>query len=186
MENKINKKSLIQKFWYLCLILIIFQFLMEVFWGLELLIYDVNTSFLMLLLVLMLLLLPIFFLDYNKNKIDKKTYLVFATIVAVFILLQYVFCFSSSKYFYFNSPYKDSNRVLVVEESSLWTSGDDYFYERKYMIFIKRINAHISYKTRPFSTGTANIKWLNENSVQVDYIYNTKGNYKTEIIKFDE
>lgn len=126
MKSNINKKSVIKKLWYLCLILIVVQFLIEVFLGLELLIYDFNTSFIRLLLVLMLLLLPVFFLDYDKNKVNKKTYLVFTIIITVFILLQYGVCFSSSKYFYFNSPYKNSNRVLVVEENSLLTSGDCY------------------------------------------------------------
>ncbi|WP_297430463.1 hypothetical protein [Clostridium sp.] len=186
MIKIIDKKLIVRRIWYICLVLIIVQFLVEVFLGLEILTYDINASIITLVLVLIALLLPTYFFDYSKNKVEKKTYLVFTIIVVMFILLLYMAVFSSSKYFYFNSPYEDSKRVLVIEEKSRWTSGQSYFYERKYGIFIKRINGQINYKVGPFSTGTATIKWIDENKVQLDYIYNTKGIQKTEIIKFDE
>lgn len=60
------------------------------------------------------------------------------------------------------------------------------FYERKNIIFINLINQSINYDGTPFSHEEATIKWLDENNVQVDYINNSRGNHKTEIIKFDE
>ncbi len=185
MGNKVNGKAIFKKIWCLCLILIIIQIVLQVFLGLEILIYDINASIIMLILVLIVLILPTYFFDYNKNKVDKKTYLIFTTIVVMIILFHYVFYFSSDKYFYFNSPYENSKRVLIIDETSFLFSGKGYFYERKNIIFIKRINQSINYDGNPFSNGEATIKWLDENSIQVDYINNSVGHHNIEIVKLD-
>ena len=185
MGNKVNGKSMVKKIWYLCLILIVVQFLLAVFFGLEILINDINAKIIMLVLVLIVLILPTYFFDYNKNKVDKKIYLVFTIIAVMIILFYYLFCFSSDKYFYFNSPYENSKRVLIVDETSFLFSGEGYFYERKNIIFIKRIDQSINYDGNPFSNGEATIKWLDENSIQVDYINNSVGHHNIEIVKFN-
>jgi hypothetical protein len=96
-----------------------------------------------------------------------------------------MFIFSSDKYYYFYSPYENSKRVLVVNETSILGSGTGYFYERKNIIFIKRINQSIIYDGTPFSNGEATIKCLDENSVQVDYINNSVGHHNIETVKFN-
>lgn len=183
--KRINGKSRVKRVWYLCLILIAVQFLLAAFFGLEILIYDINAKFITLVLVLIALILPACFFDYNKNKVDKKTYLVFTIIAVIIILFYYLFCFSSDKYFYFNSPYENSKRVLIVDETSILGSGTGYFYERKNIFFIKSINQSILYDGTPFSNGEATIKWLDESAVRIDYINNSVGHHNIEIVKFN-
>ncbi|WP_162138961.1 hypothetical protein [Clostridium saccharoperbutylacetonicum] len=132
------------------------------------------------------LLLPICFFDYNKNKVSKKTLIVFNIIIAMFILFLYAICFPSSKYFYFKSPYENNKRVLIVNETYFLGSGTGYFYERKNIIFIKCMNQSINYDSTPFSNREVKVKWLDEKNVQIDYINNSVGHHETELIKFDE
>lgn len=159
--------------------------MIERFLGLKLLVFDIDANFIKLLLALIFLFLLVFFIDYKKYKIRKIIFIVLAIIFALYISLMYLFCFCHS-YFSYYSPYENSKRELVVEETTFLGSGKSCFYERKYIIFIKKIHGEISYDVAPiFSSERATIKWLDENSVQVDYINNSMGHRNTEIVKFN-
>ncbi|MBU3090927.1 hypothetical protein KPL35_02400 [Clostridium sp. CF011] len=105
----------------------------------------------------------------------------------MFIIFLYMLIFSTNKYFYFQTPYKNSGKTLVAEETTCLMSGSSNFYEQKYVIFIKPLNESISTDdvVRPFSNDQYKIEWLDENRVQIDYIYNPRGIQKSDIISFN-
>ena len=187
MENKIKSKSKVKMVWSISLIILILQFLIEHFWGLQLLILSLNANFIRLILIFNLLVSPIYFFNYNKYKLLKKIYGILSVICSIFIIYLYMFMLSGNKYFYFQTPYKSNSRNLIVEETSWLLSGDSNFYERKYGLFIKSLNQSISTDDgfRPFSTDQYEIKWLDENRVQVDYEYGSMNIWKTDIISFN-
>lgn len=183
MENDIDTKLEVKMIWKLFSILLIFQVVIEKTWGLKLLILGINANFIKLILFLILLLSPIYFFDYDKDMEIKKIYRVISIISVIPILLLYTLTLSGDKYFYFKAPYEHSYRELIVEETAVSSN----FYERKYIIFIKPIDGGILTDNgyRPFSTDTAEVKWLDENSVKLDYAFSSRGIYKTEIIRFN-
>ncbi|WAG69692.1 hypothetical protein [Clostridium sp. CF011] len=187
MENKIKIKSKFKMVWSLSLVLLILQFLIEHFWGLQLLILGLNANFIRLILSLNLLVSPIYFFNYNKYKLLKKIYGILSVICSIFIIFLYMLIFSTNKYFYFQTPYKNSGKTLVAEETTCLMSGSSNFYEQKYVIFIKPLNESISTDdvVRPFSNDQYKIEWLDENRVQIDYIYNPRGIQKSDIISFN-
>ncbi|WP_297430705.1 hypothetical protein [Clostridium sp.] len=185
-EASANKKSIIKIIWVVSLLFLIIQILIEGFLGLKLLIFSIDANLIKLVLVLFLLLSPIFLFNYKRFKAIKVIYIVLAIIFAIYASFMYLFCFSADICFYSYSPYENSKRELVVEETSFLMGGSGYFYERKYIIFMKQIHGTISYESPPsFTRGEATIKWLDENTVQVDYINNSKSHHDTEIVKFD-
>jgi len=186
MKNEMNIKSKVKRFWILSLIFITIQILIEKVWRLKLLILGVNGNGIKLVLLLILLISPICFFNYNENMGVKKTYRVISIMCVLPILFVYMFLFAGDKYFYFTSPYEHSKRVLIAEESAILFSGSSSFYERKYVIFIKPINGYITTDDgfRPFSCDAFTLKWLDENSVQLDYSYGSNFITKTEIIRF--
>lgn len=180
-----NKKSMLKKIWIICLIFIIIQILIEKFFQLKLLIMAIPANSINLILILILLLLPNCFLNNDKHNLIKKLYKVISIILVVPILLVYILILSIDKNFYFTSPYELNKRVLIVEETDFSMGVKSSFYERKYGIFIKPIGEDIITDKRPFSSNTATIKWIDENSVQLDHIYNSNDTSKTYIIKFN-
>ncbi|WP_238899983.1 hypothetical protein [Clostridium sp. YIM B02500] len=185
MDNcvNVNRKSIIKIIWTVSLVFLIIQVWIEKFLGLKLLLFSIDANFIKLLIILFLLLSPIISFNYKKHKVIKIIYLVLAVICSIYISIIYLFAFSSDVCFYSRSPY-DSKRELVIEETSFLMGGAGYFYERKYIIFMKQIHGTITYEVPPsFSRGEATIKWLDENTVQVDYINNSSGHHDIEIVK---
>lgn len=185
-EANSNEKSIIKIIWIISLLVLIIQVLIERFLNLKLLVFSVDANLIKLLLILFLFFSPIFFLNFNKFKMRKIIYIIFVIIFTIYSSFIYMVCYSADAYYYSDSPYENSNRELIVEESSVLGSGEGHFYERKYMIFIKKLDGGIVYNFEPyFSDGTSTIKWLDENRVQVDYINNRIGHHATEIVVFN-
>lgn len=187
MKNKINGKSKLKMIWNLSLIFLIIQISIEKIWGLYLLIFGMNANLIKLIFFIIVLLLPICFFNYNKNRVIKMIYVFLSVMLVVINLFNYLFFLSEAKYFYFYSPYEHINRVLIAEEKAFLLAGNISFYERKYGIFIKPLNKYIRTDDgyRPFSNNAVTLKWLDENSVQLDYKFGSEGITKTEIIRFN-
>ena len=183
MKTEINSKLEVKMIWSFFSILLLFQVVIEKTLGVKLFILGINANFIKLILFLILLLSPIYFFDYEKDMEMKKIYRVISIMSVIPMLLLYALTLSGDKCFYFKAPYEHSYRELIVEE----TAGSSSFYERKYIIFIKPIDGYILTDNgyRPFSTDTAEVKWLDENSVKLDYAFSSRGGYKTEIIRFN-
>lgn len=178
-----NKKSLIiKKIWIISLVLLVLQWSIENFMGLELLIFGLNSNVVRAVLAIILLLTPIYIIGSKKNKILTGVYSIFAVIAIVTMVIYGVFSMED-KYYYLHSA--DNKRTLVVEEISVLSYGQSNFYEKKYGIFIKSLNNVITTDNgyRPFSNKEYKVNWVDENTLQIDYDYDSKGVWKSEIIK---
>ena len=124
-------------------------------------------------------------LNHNTKKILK--YIInFLTVVFILLLLfKNLMLNSSKRYFYFESPNK--SHTLVIEEDSFLLGGWSNFYERKGLIFIKSLHQEITTDDgyKPFSCNDYELKWLDNNSVEIIYGFGSMNAYNKEIIKFD-
>ena len=175
-------KKILKYAWVGVVILLMVQVFIERYFHLKLIIFKLNSVFISLLLIISIIVLPMFIFHYNKYKIIKIIYNIIGSILIVFMCFIYLFACSGNKYFQFKSPYDD--KVLVVEETSFLLFGGSNFYQKKYIIFMESIGGSISTDDgyRPFSHNQYNIKWVDENTVEINYDFGSGGIWEKEVI----
>jgi len=161
-------------------------FILNEKFDLYIMIFGVNQWIINLLVdVLIIITIDKLILNYNTKKILKYIINFLAVICIVLLLFINLMVNSSKSYFYFKSP--DKSHTLVVEEDSFLLSGWSNFYERKGLIFIKSLKKQIFTDDgyTPFSCNDYELKWLDNNSVEIIYGFGSMSIYKKELIRFD-
>lgn len=160
----------------------ILVFILNEKFDLYIMIFGVNQWIINLLVdVLIIITIDKLILNYNTKKIIN-----FLAVICIVLLLFINLMVNSSKsYFYFKSPEK--SHTLVVEEDSFLLGGWGNFYERKGLIFIKSLKQQIFTDDgyTPFSCNDYELKWLDNNSVEIIYGFGSMSIYKKEFIRFD-
>ncbi|WP_346939755.1 hypothetical protein [uncultured Clostridium sp.] len=184
MKTCINNKKL--KIALIALILFrILVFILNKQFNLYIMIFGVNQWIINLLVDISIIITIVkLILNYNTKKILKYIINFLAVICTVLVLFINLMANSSKSYFYFKSP--DKSHTLVVEEDSFLFDGWSNFFERKGFIFIKSLKQQISTDDgySPFSCNDYELKWLDNNSVEIIYGFGSMNVYKKEIIRF--
>lgn len=117
------------------------------------------------------------FIKRKKYKIYIK-YISYIFLIILFVLncLNFLFIINDER-FYFESPAKTN--TLIVQEHSVLNSTWIDCYEKKYVIFKKKLSDS-SMTTddayRPFSNNDFDLKWINENAVIIKYGFSYEAN----------
>lgn len=185
MKICINNKKL--KITLIAFILFrILVFILNEKFDLYIMTFGVNQWIINLLIdVLIIITIDKLILNYNTKKILKNIINFLAVICIVLLLFINLMVNSSKSYFYLKSP--DKYHTLVVEEDSFLLSGWSNFYERKGLIFIKSLKQQIFTDDgyTPFSCNDYELKWLDNNSVEIIYGFGSMSIHKKELIRFD-
>lgn len=181
----INNKKLKSKLLILILLRILILILNNKF-SLYIMIWKVNQDIIIAMLyVAITIIISKIILSYNNRKILKYMVNILAVGYIIVILFATFIMNSDISYFKFKSPNKD--HTLVVEEQSFLLAGYSKFYERKYLIFIKKLDQSISTDDgyKPFSSNDYKLEWIGNNSVKITYGFGSMGIKKNETIKFN-
>lgn len=181
--NTLDKKSKLKILW---LILITFLLISNIF-SINILIYNINPNLVKCIIYILIFVLPILFFDYTKLKYIKKIYIPFSILFSLLSIFTYNFLFAGETYYKFSSPNK--NRTLVVSEGRKDSSVPISFYELKYKFIIKYYDTKsvtiADNYFQPFAEHSYSVKWLDNNSVIVDYCVNPMiDSWNTITIKF--
>ncbi len=183
MEKCINNKRL--KIALVLLILIrLLVFILNKQCDLYILIFGVNQWIINLFVNISIIITTKLILNHSVKNTLKHVINFIAVICITLLLFVNIFFNCEKSYFYFHSP--DKSRTLVVEEDSFLLSGWSNFYEKKGFIFIKELKEHIYTDDgfRPFSSNAYKLKWLDDNSVELNYdIGSGSIEYQTKILK---
>lgn len=182
---RINNKKLTAGLFSFILIRIIFFVLNRMF-DIYFLVFNINQSAINLIINILIIVITTLILNNKFNKRTLKYIINFISLISIGVLLFINLIFNEKSYFYFESPNK--SHTLVIEEDSIFLLGQSKFYERKGLIFIEDLNSEITTDDgyRPFSNNRYNLKWMNDNSVELEYDNGTGSEeYKKIIIKFN-
>lgn len=149
------------------------------------LVFNINQSAINLIINILIIITFILIINYKFNKKTLKFIINFTSLTLIVVLLFINLIFNEKRYFYFEAPNK--SHTLVIEEDSILLLGQSKFYERKGLIFIKDLKSQITTDDgyRPFSNNHYDLKWIDNNVVELKYDNGTgSGEYKKTIIKF--
>lgn len=177
-------KKYLQKIWLISLILETMIFLIFYLFKFKISLFNISPNIIVLVLLMFILILPMFFLDYISKTLIKVMYSVSVVIMIPIIIIVYLAFFSEYRYFTFKSPDKDN--TLVIEEKTFLLSGWCDVYEKRYGIFIKKIDGVISTDDgfRPFSNNLYTLQWKDEDTAVINYSFGSGDVWKTEVIRF--
>jgi hypothetical protein len=150
------------------------------------LIFFINQSPINLILDISIIICLMTLVNYKVNKAIKYLLNSFSAIVTIMLILITIFLNCDKRYFCFPGPNK--SKTLIVEEDSSLLSGRSRFYERKGLMFIKDIKRSIDTDDgfRPFSNDHYELKWLDDNSVELHYDFGGgSSEYMTAIIRLN-
>lgn len=181
IEINSKYKKIIKVIWLISTVLFIISFI-----NIKIFIFRLNSNLVSYILFLFSLILPMMLFDYDRDWLGMKIVYNISLIAIIPIsFFCYLFFASECEYFEFLSPEK--THILVVEEKAFLFDGRSNFYEKKFGIFIKKLNCEITTDDgfRPFSNEAYEIEWIDENIVNVRYDFGNEGVWKNEIIKFE-
>lgn len=149
-------------------LILIIKFL-NIFFNLYILIGKINQRFVVTFLILMLIIISLIYFNNSNHKKLKQVYKFISCVFIIPILLFWMIPMNEDCYFYFKSP--DNSKTLVAEEHSFLLFGRSYFYEKKYHILIKSLPYCIDIDDgiRIFSLNEYKIKWIDNNTVYLEY-----------------
>ena len=178
-----SKKSL-KYIWTIALSLEVIIYLIFYFFRLKIYLFNISPNIIVLGLLMLILILPMMFFDYVNKTLIKVIYNLAVVILIPIIIFGYIMLYSEYRYFTFKSPNKAN--TLIVEEKTFLLSGWSDVYEKKYGIFIKQIEGEISNDDgfRPFSSGAYTLQWKSDDTVIINYSFDSGDVWKTEEINF--
>lgn len=181
--NIFNRKIKLKILW---ISLIVFLFISKVF-QVNILIYNISPNLTKCIIYILIFVLPTLFFDYTKLKYLKKIYIPFSIIFSLSSIFTYNFLFAGENYYKFSSP--DKTRTLVVSEGRKDSSVPISFYKLKYKFIIKYYDTKsvtLAYKySQPFAEHSYSVKWLDNNSIIVNYCKNPRSDtWDTITLKF--
>lgn len=85
---------------------------------------------------------------------------------------------------YFKLVSEDSKHTIIVEEQSFFLAGYGNFYEKKNLLFVKKIGSYITDDGyRPFSDNRYSVEWL-EDGAKITYGFGSGGIEKVETLYY--